>query len=220
MAKNTKIYTEFMNNDKTVDTTVVTYNFGTKSFNVTLKTDITIDEQSAFIDRVVNSCFDTNNEFRPEFKDAIFQITILQMFSDVPVFTKKMSELDENDNETEKKIDVIDIDKTYNLCKKLNLFNNGNDAFKNLYNRLLILVEEKLTFEKQRIISGERVLLAKTKQDIEQGISLINGIANQLTEDLSKTIKDEGMLVVMNEFAKKYSNMTDVEILQKISGDN
>lgn len=219
MAKNTKIYAEFMNDEVSANTNTITYSFGEKSFDVTLKTEMTVDDKSTFIDRVVKGCFDSNNEYRPEFKDAIFQITILQMLSDIPVFTKIMKELDENNNETENKIDVVDIDKTYSLCKKLNLFDKANDAFKELYNELLLLVEEKIRFEQKRIVAGERVILQKVKEDMEQGIALINGIANQLTEDLSKTIKDEGMLVMMNEFAKKYSNLTDAEILQKISSD-
>lgn len=220
MAKNIKIYAEFMNEEVSANTKTITYSFGEKSFDVTLKTEMTVDDKSTFIDRVVNGCFDSNNEYRPEFRDAIFQITILQMLSDVPVFTKKMNELDENNNETENKIDVVDIDKTYSLCKKLNLFDKADDSFKKLYNELLSLVEEKIEFEQKRIIAGERVVLQKAKEDIEQGIALINSIANQLTEDLSKTIKDEGMLVMMNEFAKKHSDLTDAEILQKISADN
>ena len=124
MAKNTKIYAEFLNDKVSANTNIITYNFGEKSFDVTLKTEMTVDDKSTFIDRVVNGCFDNNNEYRPEFRDAIFQITILQMLSDVPVFTKKMKELDENNNETENKIDVVDINKTYSLCKKLNLLHN------------------------------------------------------------------------------------------------
>lgn len=220
MAKNTKIYAEFMSEVESANTDVVTYDFGEKSFDVKLKTDMTVDEKSTFIDRVVNGCFDSNNEYRPEFRDAIFQITVLQMLSDVPVFTKKMKELDENDNETEKKIDVIDIDKTYSLCKKLNLVRRANDAFRNLINELVYLVETKIAFEQQRIIAGERILLQQAKNDIEKGIAFIDSIATQLTEGLSNTIKDEGMLVLMNEFAKKHSNLTDTQILQKIASDN
>jgi hypothetical protein len=220
MAKNTKIYSDFLAKTKDTETTIVVYNFGEQSFDVSLKTEMTIDEKSALIDRVVNGCFDGNNEFRPEFRDAIFQITVLQMLSDVPVFTKKVDEVDEEDVKTGKKIDIIDIDKTYELCKKLDLFHKANDAFRALINELVYLIETKIVFEQQRIIAGERVMLQQSKQDIEKGIEFINGVAQQLTEGLSNTIKDEGMLILMNEFAKKHSKLTDAQILQKISADN
>lgn len=220
MKKNSKIFVEFMKETESANTIVVTYNFAEQSFDITLKTNMTVDDKSAFIDRVVNGCFDTNGEYRPEFRDAIFQITILQMLSDVPVFTKKMNELDENGNETEKKIEVIDIDKTYDLCKRLDLFHKADDSFRVLVNELVYLIETKLTFEQQRILMGERVVLQNARKDIEDGIALINSVADELTEGLSKTLKDEGMLVLMNEFAKKNGNLTDAQILQKIASDN
>lgn len=220
MKKNSKIFADFMKETESANTTVITYNFAEQSFDVTLKTSMTVDDMSAFIDRVVNGCFDTNGEYRPEFRDAIFQITILQMLSDIPVFTKKMNELDENGNETKKKIDIIDIDKTYDLCKRLDFFHKANESFRALVNELVYLIESKLNFEQQRILMGERTVLQNARKDIENGIALINGIADELTEGLSKTLKDEGMLVLMNEFAKKNGNLTDAQILQKIASDN
>lgn len=215
MAKNTKIYAEFMSEVESANTDVVTYDFGEKSFDVKLKTDMTVDEKSTFIDRVVNGCFDSNNEYRPEFRDAIFQITVLQMLSDVPVFTKKMKELDENDNETEKKIDVIDIDKTYSLCKKLNLVRNANDAFRNLINELVYLVETKIAFEQQRIITGERKALEKAREELETGIALVNGIGISLKEN-NKNMIDKPEFDDVVKLATKLGNLSDDDIIKAI----
>lgn len=216
MAKNTKIYAEFMSEVESANTDVVTYDFGEKSFDVKLKTDMTVDEKSTFIDRVVNGCFDSNNEYRPEFRDAIFQITVLQMLSDVPVFTKKMKELDEKGNETEKKIDVIDIDKTYDLCKKLDLFHKANDAFRVLVNELVYLVETKLAFEQQRILVGEKKLLEKTKEEIIAGVALVNAIGEKLSEG-SKEIFDNVDINKVIDLSNRMNNMTDEEILRSIT---
>jgi len=215
MAKNTKIYAEFMSEVKSANTDVITYDFGEKSFDVKLKTDMTVDEKSTFIDRVVNGCFDSNNEYRPEFRDAIFQITVLQMLSDVPVFTKKMKELDENDNETEKKIDVIDIDKTYSLCKKLNLVCRANDAFRNLINELVYLVETKIAFEQQRIIAGERKALEKAREELETGIALVNGIGLSLKEN-NKNMIDKPEFDDVVKLATKLGNLSEDDIIKAI----
>jgi len=215
MAKNTKIYAEFMSEVKSANTDVITYDFGEKSFDVKLKTDMTVDEKSTFIDRVVNGCFDSNNEYRPEFRDAIFQITVLQMLSDVPVFTKKMKELDENDNETEKKIDVIDIDKTYSLCKKLNLVRRANDAFRNLINELVYLVETKIAFEQQRIIAGERKALEKAREELETGIALVNGIGLSLKEN-NKNMIDKPEFDDVVKLATKLGNLSEDDIIKAI----
>ena len=216
MAKNTKIYAEFMNEEVSANTKTITYSFGEKSFDVTLKTEMTVDDKSTFIDRVVNGCFDNNNESRPEFRDAIFQITILQMLSDVPVFTKKMKELDENNNETENKIDVVDIDKTYSLCKKLNLFDKADDSFKKLYNELLSLVEEKIEFEQKRIIAGEKKLLEKAMEEITTGVALVNSIGEKLLEG-RKAVFNDADTNKMIELSKRIDNITDEQLLRIIT---
>ena len=216
MKKNSKIFADFMKETESANTTVVTYNFAEQSFDVTLKTNMTVDDKSVFIDRVVNGCFDSNTEYRPEFRDAIFQITILQMLSDVPVFTKKMNELDEKGNEIEKKIDVIDIDKTYDLCKKLDLFHKANDAFRVLVNELVYLVETKLAFEQQRILVGEKKLLEKTKEEIISGVALVNAIGEKLSEG-SKEIFDNVDINKVIDLSNRMNNMTDEEILRSIT---
>ena len=216
MAKNTKIYAEFMNEEVSANTKTITYSFGEKSFDVTLKTEMTVDDKSTFIDRVVNGCFDNNNESRPEFRDAIFQITILQMLSDVPVFTKKMKELDENNNETDNKIDVVDIDKTYSLCKKLNLFDKADDSFKKLYNELLSLVEEKIEFEQKRIIAGEKKLLEKAMEEITTGVALVNSIGEKLLEG-RKAVFNDADTNKMIELSKRIDNITDEQLLRIIT---
>lgn len=215
MKKNSKIFVDFMKETESANTTVVTYNFAKQSFDVALKTSMTVDDKSAFIDRVVNGCFDANSEYRPEFRDAIFQITILQMLSDVPVFTKKMNELDENGNETEKKIEVIDIDKTYDLCKRLDLFHKADDSFRVLVNELVYLVETKLAFEQQRIIAGERKALEKAREELETGIALVNGIGLSLKEN-NKNMIDKPEFDDVVKLATKLGNLSDDDIIKAI----
>jgi len=110
-------------------------------FNV--KTDLSIEEKSAFIDRVVNSVF-MDSTYHVEYFDPLFEITLLQMCTDIPVF---------KDGEN------LDIEKTFSLCKALNIKNQvknimnknhvGVDYIEDLYGDTLL----SLNFKKQQVMA-------------------------------------------------------------------
>ena len=107
-----------------------------------------------FIDRVVNACFD-DGEFVPQYLDPVFMITLLQMTTNVPVYEREI-ELDDGE-----KTMVVDIEKTYELCKAINLLQNVKDpAFQALVAELRGMTVEKLDYMKQmRFCAEERIFL-------------------------------------------------------------
>ncbi len=185
--------------------------FNEKAFEIKLKTFMTIDEISTFIDRVVNGCFDSEDDFRPEYIEPIFHATLLQMLTNVPIFTKKMESLENNT-----KIDVVDIEKTYRLALNLKLWEKEFDSFRTLYSTLWDLVNEKLNFQKQRVLVGEKKTLEKAKEDLENGIALINSIGNKLNETMIETIKNTNTTKAVDEFSDRVENMTDKQLINFI----
>lgn len=117
---------------------------------ISVKTDLTIPEKGIFVDRVVNACFDVDGDFLPQYLDPVFAITLLQMTTNVPVFEKEVKNTLLNDEEAPTSIKVIDIEKTYRLCKAINLVRNTDDErYKALVADLKGMVTAKLEYMKQ-----------------------------------------------------------------------
>ena len=222
--KNAKIFSEYMTATLPSPEQIIAYTIGNeqsyevKTFEVRVKTTMTVDEKAMFVDRVVNNCFSEDDDLRPEMRDVMFQITVLQMLTDVPVFTTKVDELDESGIPTENKIEIIDIDKTYNLCKCLNLYEKADVLLRSLLDELRHLVAEKIIFRQQRILMGEKKFLNRVKEDMENGVALINGIASQLTDTLSGVITNNTALSATSEFADRMKGVSDEQLLKTILG--
>lgn len=147
---------------------------------IPIKNEMSIDEQGMFVNRVVNACFDSNGDFIPQILDAVFMITLLQMTTNVPVFEKSIT-LDDGSTE-----DVLDIDKTYELCKAINLVANVKDnSYQQLIQGLRQMVCDKLEYRKQMQFSQERQILTKAREEIENGVAMLVATGQQLMETLS-----------------------------------
>lgn len=223
--KNMKVFSEYMTSVLPASEITVSYSFGdeqsfeVQTFDVRVKTMLTADEKATFVDRVANNCFSDDGNFRPEMRDILFQITLLQMLTDVPVFSVKMDELDETGASTGKKIEIVDIDKTYNFCKCLSLYEKADDPiFRSLHDELKHLVAEKIIFLQQRVLMGEKRLLEKTREEMETGIALINSIGDQLNGALSNVISNNSALSATSEFADRMKGVSDEQLIKTILG--
>lgn len=215
--KNTKMFLEYMNSVIPTSELSVSYSFGdAQNIDIHVRNYMSVDEKGTFVDRVVNNCFD-NDDFHPELRDVVFQITLLQMLTDVSVFTKKVPEFGENGEPTENKIEVIDVDKTYDLCRCLNLYAKiDNPVFRSLYDELNHLVAEKIIFKQQRILMGEKKNLDRTKADIENALALISSVSEKLTDVLSDNMQNTDIVHAVNEFSKRMENMSDQQLIETI----
>lgn len=171
---------------------------------IPIKNEMSVDEKGAFVDRVVNACFDSNGDFIPQILDAVFMITLLQMTTNVPVFEKSIT-LDDGSTE-----DVLDIDKTYELCKAINLVANVKDnSYQQLIQGLRQMVCDKLEYRKQMQFSQERQILTKAREEIENGVAMLVATGQQLME----TISHVGTAADMTEALK---NMNYSELVSTV----
>lgn len=116
---------------------------------IALKTSLTIPEKGIFVDRVVTPCFDENGDFMPQYLDPLFMIALLQMTTNVPPIEDTIPILDEVGNETGEKSTIMNIEKTYELCKAINLVKNVADTkYQALIEELRQMVADKLAYMK------------------------------------------------------------------------
>lgn len=147
---------------------------------ISVKNELSIEDKGNFIDRVTNACFDTDGNFIPQYLEPVFEITLLQMLTPVPVFEQEI-ELDDGT-----KTSVVDIEKTYDLCNAIDLIYNIKDkTFQHLVIELKDMVDEKIDFMKQMKLSSEKRALSKAREEIENGTALLLAVGQQLNETLS-----------------------------------
>lgn len=175
---------------------------------ISVKNELSIEDKGNFIDRVVNACFDTDGNFIPQYLDPVFMITLLQMTTNVPVFEREI-ELDDGSKTT-----VVDIEKTYELCKAINLIHNVKDnAFQALVAELRGMTVEKLDYMKQMRFCAEERMLSKAREELENGVAMVTAIGQQLNETLANASGLNNMAEAMKNF--DYDKMVDSVLSHK-----
>lgn len=154
---------------------------------ITLKIKLTIDEKAAFVTRVVNSVFDENGDYMPWYVEPIFMITLMQMTTNVPVFKRKVV-----DEVTGKKIDVLNVEKSYDLAKALNLRGVNNEIYQNLIAELQNLVADKIEYRKQMNIRKSENVLTHLQGALESVLNSIDQIIeNENVKQLIDVLQNE-----------------------------
>ena len=172
---------------------------------ISVKNELSIEDKGNFIDRVVNACFD-DGEFVPQYLDPVFMITLLQMTTNVPVYEREI-ELDDGE-----KTMVVDIEKTYELCKAINLLQNVKDpAFQALVAELRGMTVEKLDYMKQMRFCAEERMLSKAREELENGVAMVVAIGQQLND----TFSVENLNTIIS-FIEKANDMSNAEVLDYI----
>lgn len=175
---------------------------------ISVKNELSIEDKGNFIDRVVNACFDMDGDFIPQYLDPVFMITLLQMTTNVPVFEREI-ELDDGSKTT-----VIDIEKTYELCKAINLIHNVKDnAFQTLVAELRGMTVEKLDYMKQMRFCAEERMLSKAREELENGVAMVAAIGQRLNETLANASGLNNMAEAMKNF--DYDKMVDSVLSHK-----
>lgn len=174
---------------------------------ISVKNELSIEDKGNFVDRVVNACF-SDGEFVPQYLDPVFMITLLQMTTNVPVFEREI------DLDDEEKATVVDIEKTYELCKAINLIQNVRDgAFQALVAELRGMTVEKLDYTKQMRFCTEERMLTKAREELESGVAMVVAIGQQLNETLENASGLNGFAEAMKNF--DYDKMVDSVLERK-----
>lgn len=190
--KTEKFLMDYMEKNGTAEVTL-------GDIRVTISRFMTLDEKSNFVDLVASKCF-KDDEYLPENRNVVFDVVLTQYITDLELITTK--NVDDDGNETDE--DILNIDASYFLIKALNLkealFNYKE--VKELYEELKALVAEKIIFEQQRILMGEKKRVDKLIDEAESGIALIEVTAQKLTEQMQEVLDDE-------EFMKNFPAALD-----------
>lgn len=174
---------------------------------INVKTRLTLDEKGQFIDRVVNFCFDGNGDYMPQYLDAVFSITLLQMTTNVSVFESTVT----GDNNEE--YGVVDIERTYELCKAINLEKAVQDeTYQDLIKELRSMIADKLAYRKQMQFSREREILNKAREEVENGVAMIVAVADKLNETLASASSANDMAAALQNM--NYAEMVNAVLAQ------
>lgn len=170
---------------------------------INVKTRLTIDEKGMFVDRVVNACFNDNGDYMPQYLESVFAITLLQMTTNVPVFETTVQDGDEA-------YGVVDIERTYELCKAINLEAAVTDStYQNLVRELRSMVADKLAYRKQMQLSREREILNRAREEVENGVAMIVAVADKLNETLASA-------ATANDMAEALKNANYTELVNAV----
>lgn len=161
-----------------------------------VKNSLTIPEMGLFVDRVVNSCFDADGDYMPQYLDPIFSITLLQMTTDIPPFEDSIPVVDEEGNPTGEKTSIINIEKTYELCRAVNLKKYVNDeAYLNLISELKKMVDDKLEYMKKMNIrknTGITAMLTSLLPQLQEFKNIGEMTALKMNGELEETASTIG----------------------------
>lgn len=182
----------YKNNTENVNLTLTSPNSDEVVLEVPIKNSMTISEKGAFIDRVVNACFDKDGDYLPQNLDPVFIITLLQMTTNLPVFEKSITLKNDDGSESDESITVIDIEKTYDFCKAIDLVKRVNDdEYQGLIFELKHMVDDKITYRKAvnaRKASNSLTILKPIIESVEKvtaGMS-VQEILDTLEDAVSK----------------------------------
>lgn len=163
---------------------------------IDVKTSLEISEKGMFVDRVVNSCFDSDGDFMPQYLEPVFAITLLQMTTNVPVFEDTVTLTNEDGTEVKEKGSIVNIEKTFDLCKAINLAKNVTDAnYQALVGELKQMVTDKLEYMKE-------INVRKASNSLQMLIPLLDSV---------QKIVDDG---TASEFLDKLSDLNKIKLEQ------
>ena len=150
-------------------TVPLTFTLDDKDVVFNIKTSLSIAERTTFISRVCNSIF-FDNQYHIEYFEPLFDITLLQMFTDIPVF---------QDGEN------LNMDKTIELCKFLKIRNTISSLLTNDIGYILDLhneCKEVIEFKKQQKIAE----IANKSSVSDEVILSVTGLINELKQSVAK----------------------------------
>lgn len=176
------------------DTGMVTKEFpvADSTFEVQIRTILTVDEKTKFISRVVRNCFDAAGNYHPEFLTPMLRATILQMCTNVPVLTMK--------GEAEN----MDLDAMNALYQAMNLDYLDNEPYQAMMREMVGLCQVGIEWRKARNLSdGNKVSVNAMNALGDAAISIRN-----VMEALAKKADSADMDTLM-QYAGKISKATE-----------
>ena len=140
-AKNLRAWLKGYNDTSKTITAAAEHNGVLIPFNV--RTNLTLDEQSTFVRRVAESCFDTRGNYRPEYYMHMFAATAVQMLTDLPALGVNGAD------------DELDIYAMSNVFWECGILNIDDEDLKNTIKELMAFCEGAITWRQKRILAED-----------------------------------------------------------------
>lgn len=137
----------FLKEHKEANVATVSFQIGDSTFEVEIKTSLTVTEKTTFINRLLSGCFDQMGNFRPEYVTPMLRATILQMCTNVPILTLK-NEQDADGGS------LMDIEAMNDLYAAMGLDNLENNEYQAMMGEIIYLCNLAIDWRKSRTISA------------------------------------------------------------------
>ncbi len=117
------------------------------TFSVKIKTVLNLTEKSTFINRVLNGCFDTLGNFRPEYLSPVLRATMLQVCTDIPTIPLR-GDKDEDGGS------LMDIEAMSELYIAMDLDNLNDQSYQIMLNEIVQLCHQAIDWKRAKMLSG------------------------------------------------------------------
>ena len=187
------------------DTGMVTKEFpvADATFEVQIRTILTVDEKTKFISRVVRNCFDAAGNYHPEFLTPMLRATILQMCTNVPVLTMK--------GEAEN----MDLDAMNALYQAMNLDYLDNEPYQAMMREMVGLCQVGIEWRKARNLSDGNKVSVNAMNALGDAAISIGNVMEALAKKADSSDMDT-LLRYAGKISKATENLDEGGILQGI----
>ena len=187
------------------DTGTVTKEFpvADSTFEVQIRTILTVDEKTKFISRVVRNCFDAAGNYHPEFLTPMLRATILQMCTNVPVLTMK--------GEAEN----MDLDAMNALYQAMNLDYLDNEPYQAMMREMVGLCQVGIEWRKARNLSDSNKVSVNAMNALGDAAISIRNVMEALAKKADSTDMDT-LMQYAGKISKATENLDEGGILQGI----
>lgn len=187
------------------DTGMVTKEFpvADATFEVQIRTILTVDEKTKFISRVVRNCFDVAGNYHPEFLTPMLRATILQMCTNVPVLTMK--------GEAEN----MDLDAMNALYQAMNLDYLDNEPYQAMMREMVGLCQVGIEWRKARNLNDGNKVSVNAMNALGDAAISIRNVMEALAKKADSTDMD-ALMQYAGKISKATENLDEGGILQGI----
>ena len=187
------------------DTGMVTKEFpvADATFEVQIRTILSVDEKTKFISRVVRNCFDAAGNYHPEFLTPMLRATILQMCTNVPVLTMK--------GEAEN----MDLDAMNALYQAMNLDYLDNEPYQAMMREMVGLCQVGIEWRKARNLSDGNKVGVNAMNALGDAAISIRNVMEALAKKADSTDMDT-LMQYAGKISKATENLDEGGILQGI----
>ena len=186
----------FLKEHKAQGTTTLSIPVGDSSFEMEIKTHLTVTEKSTFISRVLSGCFDVMGNFRPEYVSPMMRATILQMCTNLPVLVEKGVKTENGES-------AMDMEAMDALYMALDLDNLQDASYQQMMGEIVHLCGQAIDWKRGHMI-------AEISAPMAEGVNAVGYAADavrSLVEELAKRVKDMNMTELL-EHAGQLSEVT------------